>query len=94
MNGNQSEEQFMQHIQDAVTYWGILILATGGFIKQSKSQVALSCFSFVNEKPTLKKKTNLPSFQFTIPTKDCTDVPIPTVSSQCNGRDKFSGCEV
>ena len=84
----------MQHIQDAVTYWGILILATGGFIKQSKSQVALSCFSFVNEKPTLKKKTNLPSFQFTIPTKDCTDVPIPTVSSQCNGRDKFSGCEV
>ena len=77
---DQSKEQFMQHIQGAVTFWDILILATGGFIKQSKSQVGLSCFRFVNGKPALKKKKELPSFQFTIPQKDGTDVSIPTVS--------------
>ena len=79
----------MQHIQDAITFWGILVLATRGLIKQSKSQVGLSCFCFTNGRPTLKKKTTLPTFQFTIPQKDGKDVPIPTVSAM-KGTDSLS----
>ena len=77
----QSEEHFMQHIQAAITFWGMLILATGGYIKQSKSQVGLSLFTFVNERPKLKTGRELPTFQFTIPQKDRNDVPILTVSA-------------
>ena len=75
----------MQHIQDAITFWCILILATGGFIKQSKSQVGLLCFRFVNGKLTLKEKTDLPSFQFTIPQKDGKDVPPILIVSVMKG---------
>ena len=71
----------MQHIQAAITFWGMLILATGGYIKQSKSQVGLSIFTFVNGRPKLKTGRELPAFQFTIPQKGGSDVPIPTVSA-------------
>ena len=66
----QLEEHFMQHIQAAIPFWGMLILATGGYIKQSTSQVGLSLFTFVNGRPKLKTGRELPPFQFTIPQKD------------------------
>ena len=56
-------------------------MATGGYIKQSKSQVGLSIFAFVNGRPKLKTGRELPTFQFTIPQKDGNDVSIPTVSA-------------
>ena len=59
----------------------MLILATGGYIKQSKSQVGLSIFTFVNGQPKLKKEQDLPTFQFTIPEKSGSAAPIPTVNA-------------
>ena len=59
----------------------MLILATGGYIKQSKSQVGLSIFTFANGQPKLKKGRELPTLQFTIPEKSGYDVPIPTVNA-------------
>ena len=71
----------MQHIQVPITFWGILILTTEGYIKQLKSQVGLSLFTFVDEKPKLKIGQELPTFWFTISQKDGCDVPISTVSA-------------
>ena len=85
----QSEEHFMQHIQAAITFWGMLILATGGYIKQLKSQVDLSLSTFVNGRPKLKTGRELPTFQFIIPQKDRNNVPIPTVSA-VKGTDSLS----
>ena len=79
----------MQHIQAAITFWGMLILATGGNIKQSKSQAGLSFFIFVNGRPKLEIGRELPTFQFTIPQKDGNNVPILTVSAM-KGTDSLS----
>ena len=71
----------MQHIQAAITFWGMLILATGGYIKQSKSQVGLSIFIFENGRAKLKTERELPTFQYTIPQKGGSAVSIPTVNA-------------
>ena len=71
----------MQHIKAAIAFWGMLILATGGYIKRSKSQVGLSIFTFVNGSPKLKTGQELPAFQLIIPQKGGSDVSIPTVGA-------------
>ena len=50
---NQSTQEFMELIQQAITFWGQLVLATGGVLKQSKCAVAISSVKFVAEKPTI-----------------------------------------
>ena len=47
----QTTEEFMSHIQRSLTFWGQLVLATGGVIKQKKSQVAIASFKFSGGKP-------------------------------------------
>ena len=44
---NQSEDEFLDHIQGALLLWGMLALATGGYLKQSKCQVALALFRLI-----------------------------------------------
>ena len=51
----------MQKIQSAITFWGMIALATGGYLKQSKCQVALTLFDFPNGKATVQKARNFPS---------------------------------
>ena len=42
----QTEEEFIRKIQSAVTFWGMIALATGGYLKQKKCQVAMTLFDF------------------------------------------------
>ena len=36
---NQSEDEFIRQVQSAITFWGMIVLATGSYLKQSKCQV-------------------------------------------------------
>ena len=63
----QTTEEFMSHIQRALTFWGQLVLATGGVIKQKKSQVAIASFKFSGGKPMIQKTSSLPKIPFHIP---------------------------
>ena len=44
----QTAEEFAPQIQAAITFWGMIVLATGGYLKQSKCQVGLVIFKFVD----------------------------------------------
>ena len=77
----QSAEDFMLKIQDAITFWGMIVLATGGYLKQSKCQVAVNVFRFVNGVATSTPLSRLPKHQFTIPQKNDTTADIPTVDA-------------
>ena len=46
----QTAEEFAQQVQAAITFWGMIVLATGGYLKQSKCQVGLVMFKFVDGK--------------------------------------------
>ena len=78
---NQSEKEFVEQIQAAITFWGMIILATGGYLKQSKCQVGLVFFNFVNRRSRIKKINRTPQHQFTIPQKDGQTVLIPTIGA-------------
>ena len=71
----------MQKIQSAITFWGMITLASGGYLKQSKCQVALTLFDFPNGKATVQKAEKLPKHEFVIPQKGDGSVPIPTVGA-------------
>ena len=64
---DQTEDDFINHVQAAITFWGMIVLATGGYLKQSKCQVGLTLFRFVNGEAKVKSARLLPKFQFTIP---------------------------
>ena len=55
----------MAHIQRSITFWGELVLATGGVLKQNKCQVAIAAYKFKSGKAIIKKprKARQPSFQ-------------------------------
>ena len=59
----------------------MIVLATSGYLKQSKCQVGLTLFRFVNGEAKVKSARLLPKFQFTIPQQSGSSVPIPTVSA-------------
>ena len=48
-----SHEEFLSFVQDALNFWGMLVLATGGVLKQKKSRVAVGLFKFLNGKASL-----------------------------------------
>ena len=76
---DQTEEQFALQVHAAITFWDMIVLATGGHLKQSKCQVGLVLFRFVNGKAKVKTGRLLPEFQFTIPQAGGTTVLIPTI---------------
>ena len=43
-----SDEEFFSFVQDALNFWGMLVLATGGVLKQKKSRVAVALYKFSN----------------------------------------------
>ena len=81
---NQSTQEFMELIQQAITFWGQLVLATGGVLKQSKCAVAISSVKFVAGKPTIQKPRSLPDIKFHIPQKEGKTAIIPTVGAEEN----------
>ena len=74
-----SHEEFFSLVQDALNFWGMLVLATSGVLKQKKSRVAVALFKFLNGKARLLQPRSFPKVQFTIPQKRNTSVPISTV---------------
>ena len=74
----------MELIQQAITFWGQLVLATGGILKQSKCAVAISSVKFVAGKPTIQKPCSLPDIKFHIPQKEGKTAIIPTVGAEEN----------
>ena len=71
-----SDEEFLADVQSATTDWGMLIQATGGAIKQSKSFYYLLSWKFSKGVPMLKPLTQLPSTPITIPQTDGSAVSI------------------
>ena len=77
----QTAEEFARQVQSAITFWGMIVLATGGYLKQSKCQVGLVLFKFVNGKAYMVRQPALQQFQFTIPQKGGETVEIPTIDA-------------
>ncbi len=71
-----SDEEIISDVQEGVTDWGMLVQASGGSLKQSKSFWYLLSWKFVMGKPTLKPQSNLPNISLLIPQPDGTQLPI------------------
>ena len=78
---NQITEEFFDFIQSAIDFWGMLVIASGGSLKQKKCQVAIAFFKFSDDRPRLQQLKLLPEHQFQIPQKNGTTAPILTKSA-------------
>ena len=56
----------------------MLVMDSGGSLKQKKCQVAIASFTFSDGRPRLQLLKSLPEHQFQIPQPNGTSVPIPT----------------
>ena len=52
---DQPEDGFIGQVQSAITLWGMIVLATGGYLKQSKCQVCPVLFRFIQGRAVVKK---------------------------------------
>ena len=57
---NHTTEEFLEFIQAAIDFWGMLVLASGGSLKQKKCQVAIASFEFSDGRPRLQQLKSLP----------------------------------
>ena len=71
------DEEFVGQVQEATTDWGMLVHATGGAVKPSKSFWYLMSWKFHKGKARLKTKQELARFSITIPQSDGTTAAIP-----------------
>ena len=60
----------------------MLVIASGGSLKQKKCQVENASFKFLDGRPRLQQLKSLPEHQFQIPQKNGTTAPIPTKSAE------------
>jgi hypothetical protein len=72
-----SDDDFVAKIQKGLHDWGMLVQASGGSLKQSKSFWYLLSWKFNNGKPVLKPQSALPSTPLLIPQPDGSTLPIP-----------------
>ena len=79
---NQTTEEFLEFIQSAIDFWGMLVMASGGSLKQKKCQVAIASFKFSDGRLRLQQLKSLRDHQFQIPQKNGTSLPIPTKSAE------------
>eukprot|EP00956_Cyclotella_meneghiniana_P022380 scaffold42322_cov25-Cyclotella_meneghiniana.AAC.4 len=71
------DEEFVRQVQDANTDWGMLVHATGGAVKPSKSFWYLMSWKFHNGRAKLKTKQELNQFSIAILQSDGTTAVIP-----------------
>lgn len=71
------DEDFVDQIQAATTDWGMLVQATGGAVKPSKSFWYLMSWKFHRGKAMLKSKEELSHFVMSIPQSNGTTATIP-----------------
>ena len=79
---NRTTEEFFAFIQAAIDFLGILVITSGGSLKQKKCQVPIASFKFSYRRPRLQQLKSLPEQQLEIPQKDDMTAPIPTKSAK------------
>jgi hypothetical protein len=57
--------------------WGLIVQATGGYLKATKCFWYMMAWQWKNGVPSLHPLSQLPNYQLMIPQKDGTPVPIP-----------------
>ena len=79
---NHTIEEFFYFIQAAIDFWGMLVIVSGGLLKQKKCQVTIASFQFSDGRPRLQQLKSLPEHQFEKPQKNGTTAPISTKSAE------------
>ena len=72
-----SDDEFVAQIQQATTDWGMLVQATGGAVKPSKSFWYLMSWKFDRGRAVLKSKEEVSRHSISIPQSDGTTAVIP-----------------
>lgn len=70
-------DEFFNDCQEAVTEWGRIVLATGGYLKAAKCFWYMMAWKWVKGMPILRSLSQLPKYKMTIPQKSGTPVKIP-----------------
>ena len=70
-------EEFIEYVQQALTDWAGLVMASGGSLKQSKSVGVIRTFNYASGRARLNKVRALPAETLTIPQRTGGDVTIP-----------------
>ena len=79
---SDTEKDFARQIQQALWDWGMIVMTTGGYLKQKKCYVSLSFFHFKNDKACLKKKGQLNTTHMVVPQPKGPDLPIPIIGPE------------
>ena len=77
---NNTIEEFFAFIQAAIDFWGLLVMVSGGSLKEMKFQVKITSFTFSEGRPRIQRLKSLPDHQFEIPQNDGTTAMIPRMS--------------
>ena len=70
-------DQFFHDCQTAVTDWGKIVLATGGYLEAGKCFWYMMGWKWVNGVPQLRTLQQLPKYSLTIPQKIGSPTAIP-----------------
>jgi hypothetical protein len=74
---HNSMDDFFGECQSAVTDWGQIVLATGGYLKATKCFWYMMAWKWINGVPHLRTLRQLPSYQMTVPQKQNKTAVIP-----------------
>ena len=74
---DQTLEDFFRQTQGSVTDWGLIVEATGGYIKAAKCFWYMMAWRWDKGVPTLRPLSSLPKFELMIPQKKDPPKPIP-----------------
>ena len=70
-------DEFFGDCQDAVTDWGRIVLATGGYLKAAKCFWYMMAWKWRNGVPKLRSLRQLPNYVMYIPQKSCIPAKVP-----------------
>jgi hypothetical protein len=75
-------DDFFGECQSAVTDWGRIVLATGGYLKAAKCFWYMMAWKWINGVPHLRTLRQLPPYQMTVPQKEnrLAKIPLQCVS--------------
>ncbi|KAL7506391.1 hypothetical protein ACHAXN_003689 [Cyclotella atomus] len=76
---DQTLDDFFQQTKDAVMDWGLIMQATGGYLKATKCFWYMMAWRWKNSERTLRPLSQLPKYELMIPQKNGHPVPIPMV---------------
>jgi hypothetical protein len=76
-NRDMTLDEFFEQSQSAVMDWGLIVQATGGYLKDTKCFWYMMAWQWKNGVPSLHPLRTLPNYQLLIPQKSGPPVPIP-----------------